>query len=177
MNDEKNTSKKPPPTSAATTFIGNILDNNPNANNGLVVIQGTKVKLSWGEQGIPASAKGYQLQRAIITGSETQSLQIGPFEIINEIPWTYPYYTDIGVQPNTFYAYIVYLINADDKLQQWLPPLIFKTGDENIDDTMRLHIFGKGDLISLPSLHNADLNQDGIVDIADLLQAIEKINN
>ena len=146
-------------TQLSTNYVfGTPLDNDLDANIGLVVITGTKIKVTWSEDNKPAGAKGYHLERAVIGSVENNELQLSGFEAITDAPWANPEYVDVGVLPNTFYAYVIYIIHADDKHEQWMPPLIFKTGAENIDETLQLHIFGKGELISAPSLRFADLN-------------------
>jgi hypothetical protein len=91
------------------------------ANNGLAIGQGTKISLSWSEQGKPASALGYNIQRS------TTGLP-GSYQKVNASILTAPNFTDWGVAPNTLYFYIVYLVNSDQQTVQWTAPFAGRSG-------------------------------------------------
>jgi len=108
---------------------------NLSANNGAALaLGGGPMGLRWSENNPPAGSKGYDVQRST-TGAP------GSYEKVNDalVPMLggspglradedEVTYTDTkGLQPDTDYFYIVYLIDAGDNAMQWTPPFMGHT--------------------------------------------------
>ena len=92
------------------------------ANNGLAIGQGTKINLSWSEQGKPANAFGYHIQRSS-TGLP------GSYQKVNASILSAPSFEDRTVAPNALYFYIVYLVDSGQQSIQWTAPFIGRSGE------------------------------------------------
>jgi subtilisin family serine protease len=104
------------------------------ANNGAALaLGGGPMGLRWSENNPPAGSKGYDVQRSM-TGAP------GSYEKVNDVPVPMlgdstglraddqVEFTDTqGLQPDTDYFYIVYLIDAGDNAMQWTPPFMGHT--------------------------------------------------
>ncbi len=107
---------------------------NLSANNGAALaLGGGPMGLRWSENSPPAGSKGYDVQRST-TGAP------GSYEKVNDalVPMLgdspglraddqVEYIDTKGLQPDTDYFYIVYLIDAGDNALQWTPPFMGHT--------------------------------------------------
>ena len=130
-----------------------------NANNGLASNQGTRLKLSWSADNLPAGAKGFNVLRA--EGKIGDSLV---FEQINSEIIAENSFEDLTVVPLQSYVYIIEVLFSDDTSAQWAGPFVQTFYDLNWMILGRDQVrTGIGENVMF------DKNEDQAVDVKDLL--------
>ena len=89
------------------------------ANNGMILVhEGTKLRVSWDENGKPATALGYNVHRS-------PSGLVGTYRKLNESVIHSNFLEDETAAIGQVHFYLVYIVDSMMNATQWLPPLVY----------------------------------------------------